>query len=147
MADDLRNRGGEVDPELLANELGAPVALISAARGEGISPSTGFLTGGIANPKPVELPVLQDVPKCRPWAARICSEVGYRACPAAHWTRRLDAVFLHPIVGPSSSPSSSGGLSDDLHRRKTHHGRARERIIGSGSGLRPSCRIPGSGPC
>src|SRR5690606_29835882 len=37
MADDLRKRGGEVDTAKLADQLGVPVALISAARGEGIN--------------------------------------------------------------------------------------------------------------
>src|ERR1700761_2724103 len=36
MADDLKNRGGEVDTGELAAELGSPVALISASKGEGV---------------------------------------------------------------------------------------------------------------
>ena len=35
MADDLRQRGGHLDLEALSAQLGAPVALISARRGEG----------------------------------------------------------------------------------------------------------------
>ena len=100
MADDLRNRGGEIDAEMLANQLGTPVALISASRGEGLHSITRFLTGGIAIPKPVELPVLQDVPKCRQWARRVSTDAGYQAPAPPLWSRRLDAVFLHPIVGP-----------------------------------------------
>src|SRR5436190_2669619 len=45
MADDLRGRGGKLDVEALSAELGAPVALISAASGEGLSAVTGFLNG------------------------------------------------------------------------------------------------------
>src|ERR1700691_829085 len=36
MADDLRKRGGRVDLEKLSAELGAPVALVSARRGQGV---------------------------------------------------------------------------------------------------------------
>lgn len=100
MADDLKQRGGEVDAEALANQLGTPVALISAAKGEGLGAVTRFLRGGIAVPRPVELPVLQDVPKCRQWAAHMSSEAGYLHPAPPEWTRRLDGVFLHPVWGP-----------------------------------------------
>jgi ferrous iron transport protein B len=43
---------------------------------------------------------LQDVPKCREWAGRIGSHARYRAPAPPRWTRRLDAVFLHPVAGP-----------------------------------------------
>jgi ferrous iron transport protein B len=44
--------------------------------------------------------VLQDVPACRKWAARINQTAGYRAPAPPLWTRRLDGIFLHPIAGP-----------------------------------------------
>ena len=40
------------------------------------------------------------MPKCRQWAAQIGSKASYQAPAPAHWTRRLDAVFLHPFWGP-----------------------------------------------
>jgi ferrous iron transport protein B len=100
MADDLRKRGGTVDVEALAQELGAPVALVSAATGEGISSVARFLTGGIAVPKPVELPILQDVPACRQWARGVTKEASYSHPAPPIWTMRLDKIFLHPIWGP-----------------------------------------------
>ncbi|MCP5113712.1 MAG: ferrous iron transporter B, partial [bacterium] len=100
MADALANRGGEVDTNALAQKLGVPVALISAAKGEGIEPVLEFLTGQFAVPAPVELPVLNDIPKCRQWATRIGNEASYRPPAPPIWTRRLDAVFLHPLAGP-----------------------------------------------
>ncbi|MCP5115918.1 MAG: ferrous iron transporter B, partial [bacterium] len=84
----------------LAQKLGVPVALISAAKGEGIEPVLEFLTGQFAVPAPVELPVLNDIPKCRQWATRIGNEASYRPPAPPIWTRRLDAVFLHPVAGP-----------------------------------------------
>ncbi|MGH9625900.1 MAG: FeoB small GTPase domain-containing protein, partial [Bryobacteraceae bacterium] len=104
MADDLAVRGGKVDTAALAAELNSPVALISAAKGTGIDGIKQFLQGTAARlnapPPKIELPVLQDVPKCRQWAARVGDRASYRAPAPPLWTRRLDAVFLHPIAGP-----------------------------------------------
>lgn len=105
MADDLKLRGGKVDVTALAAELNTPVALISASKGTGIDRIQQFLLGTAvrvnAPPARIELPVLQDVPKCRQWAARIGSRASYQAPAPPLWTRRLDAVFLHPIAGPA----------------------------------------------
>jgi len=100
MADDLRNRGGHLDLSELSTQLGAPVALVSARSGDGISRVLDFLTGTMAKPKPTELPVLQDVPKCREWAGAVGSRAAYRAPIPPKWTHRLDRVFLHPVAGP-----------------------------------------------
>ena len=100
MADDLRNRGGHLDLGELSTQLGAPVALVSARSGDGISRVLDFLTGTMAKPKPTELPVLQDVPKCREWAGAVGSRAAYRAPIPPKWTHRLDRVFLHPVAGP-----------------------------------------------
>lgn len=105
MADDLSSRGGQVDTAELASELGAPVALISAARGEGVHKVFQFMEGTAAGttslaPPKVELPVLQDIPRCRQWAQKVGSGAAYHAPAPPLWTRRLDAIFLHPVAGP-----------------------------------------------
>jgi ferrous iron transport protein B len=100
MADDLRSRGGEVDVDALARQLGARVALISAIEGEGLEPVFQFLAERGAAPAPLELPILHDVPHCRAWAARVGRQASYQAPAPSLWSRRLDAVFLHPIGGP-----------------------------------------------
>jgi ferrous iron transport protein B len=100
MADDLRRRGGVLDTEALATQLGAPVALVSAARGEGLTAVCEFLKGSLAAPAPLELPVIQDAPRCRQWARQIGEHASYRPPAPPEWTRRLDAVFLHPVKGP-----------------------------------------------
>lgn len=105
MADDLEVRGGKVDVASLAQDLGAPVALISASKGLGIERIQQFLSGtaatlAAAKPPRVELPVLHDVPKCREWASDLGQRASYRAPAPPEWTRRLDAVFLHPVAGP-----------------------------------------------
>jgi ferrous iron transport protein B len=100
MADDLRHRHGKVDTEKLAAEIGAPVALVSARSGEGMEPVWDFLAGAMTKPAPRQLPVLQDVPQCRQWAGQVGAQAHYRAPVPPAWTRRLDAVFLHPVAGP-----------------------------------------------
>ncbi|MBM3765568.1 MAG: ferrous iron transport protein B [Acidobacteria bacterium] len=104
MADDLAARGGSVDTVALAAQLGAPVALVSAAKGDGIDKVMQFLEGSLARPhstaKRVELPVLQDLPGCRTWAGQVGTKSGYRAPAPPVWTRRLDGIFLHPWLGP-----------------------------------------------
>lgn len=103
MADDLARRGGSLDVKALGAQLGAPVVMTSANRGAGLDKVLQFLSGATiaepATPK-VQLPVLQDVPRCREWAAKVGAKGGYRAPAPPLWTRRLDSVFLHPIMGP-----------------------------------------------
>ncbi len=100
LADDLRARGGDVDIDSLSASLGAPAVLISATTGEGIEAVEQFLARGIALPRPVELPILQDVPRCRQWARGVSEEANYRHPAPPEWSRRLDRVFLHPVWGP-----------------------------------------------
>jgi ferrous iron transport protein B len=100
MADDLKSRGGRIDTKKLSAELGAPVALIAARRGTGVKRVFDFLAGAMPRPEPKQLPVLQDVPKCREWAGQVGEQAAYLPPIPPKWTRRLDAVFLHPLWGP-----------------------------------------------
>ncbi|HWC98957.1 MAG TPA: ferrous iron transporter B [Candidatus Sulfopaludibacter sp.] len=100
MADDLRSRGGKIDTAALSAQLGAPVALIAARKGEGVDRVFDFLAGVMPKPAPKTLPILQDVPKCRAWAGQVGTEAKYRAPLPPKWTRRLDSVLLHPVFGP-----------------------------------------------
>lgn len=100
MADELERRGGDLEVAELAKRLGAPVALISAASGEGYDTVLQFLRGRIALPTPLDLPVLSDLPRCREWAARVGADARYQPPAPPVWTRRLDGVFLHPVAGP-----------------------------------------------
>src|ERR1700675_3444395 len=104
MADDLGARGGEIDSAELAMQLGSPVALVRAARGTGVDKVLQFLAGTTLGAVPpqrlMELPVIQDIPKCRAWATRAGSNAKYHAPAPPIWTRRLDALFLHRVAGP-----------------------------------------------
>jgi ferrous iron transport protein B len=100
MADDLERRGGTVDTAALATELGTPVALASAATGEGLDPIRRFLSGHLGVPSSIALPVLQSLPACREWAGKLTDASAYRSPAPPIWSHRLDAVTLHPFVGP-----------------------------------------------
>src|SRR5271156_5244192 len=52
MADHLGRRGGEIDSAELAMQLGAPVALVSAAKGQGVEKVLQFLSGTTLAAKP-----------------------------------------------------------------------------------------------
>jgi ferrous iron transport protein B len=104
MADDLGRGGGRVDSAELAMQLGSPVALVSAAKGDGVDKVFQFLAGTVQSApvrKPMmELPVIQDIPKCRAWAANAGNKANYHAPAPPLWTRRLDTIFLHKLAGP-----------------------------------------------
>ena len=104
MADDLHGRGGEVDAAELSKQLNTPVVLISASKGTGVEKVFEFLNGAPKHlpPKPplLQLPVLQDIPKVRDWAANMSRRTNFRAPAPPLWTRRLDGIFLHPLIGP-----------------------------------------------
>lgn len=101
MADDLRRRGGSVDTQALSVQLGCQVVLASATQGEGLEAILKFLGAGPPAPKPVSLPVLQSIPKCRQWAAGVTRCASYQPPAPPAWTRRLDRIFLHPVAGPA----------------------------------------------
>ena len=99
MADELRGRGGELDVQALETQLGAPAVMVSARLGQGIDAIFTFLAGALTAPRPLDLPIIQDVPKCRQWAGRVGNQASYRPPAPPIWTRRLDKIFLHPIFG------------------------------------------------
>lgn len=100
MADSLRARCGAADPLALARELKAPVVLASASDGEGLPAILQFLSLAPEAALPATLPVLQDLPACQAWASRVSRCGGYKRPLPPAWTRRLDGICLHPILGP-----------------------------------------------
>jgi ferrous iron transport protein B len=122
MADDLARRGGEIDAAELAMQLGSPVALVSAAKGDGVEKVFQFLSGATlsaAKAAPlVQLPVIQDIPKCRAWATQIGNRTNYQAPAPPLWTRRLDAVFLHPLAGPAVFAFVVGAVFQTIFKSK-----------------------------
>jgi len=104
MSDLMDARGGVVDPLLLAQELSAPVALVSATKGTGLESVQLFLNrhGSSSEQPKLMLPVLGNAMSTHRWAAQVSSRTGYRAPLSAKATQRVDAVLLHPFWGPLS---------------------------------------------
>ena len=100
MGDLLARRGGSIDAVKLAGELGTPVALVSATEGTGLDAVQHFLKHGNEPRQTATLPILQDLPHCRKWAAQAVRQAGYRAPFPPAWTRRLDDIVLHRFWGP-----------------------------------------------
>jgi len=100
MADLFAKRGGTIDPLKLAQELGAPVALVSATQGTGLDVVERFLEQKGDEKEITRLPVLNGPSHSRSWASQLERRAGYRPPLPAGWTRRLDAPVLHRIWGP-----------------------------------------------
>ncbi|HUB17077.1 MAG TPA: ferrous iron transport protein B [Acidobacteriaceae bacterium] len=126
MSDLMEARGGRVDTLALAQELGVPVAKISATRGAGLDAITHFLNrkadpltngNGAANGNGsvgtavaetavapvtgrIELPVMGNPRSYRQWAHGVSSRTRYKAPISNEWTKRIDGVLLHKVWGP-----------------------------------------------
>ncbi|WP_263355372.1 ferrous iron transport protein B [Acidicapsa acidisoli] len=106
MSDLMDARGGAIDPLLLAQELQAPVALVSATKGTGMEAIQLFLNrqskkvDGKPEQAPLMLPVLGNAMSTHRWAAQVSSRTGYRAPLSAQASRRVDAILLHRVWGP-----------------------------------------------
>lgn len=143
LADDLERRGGTVDPAALAKQLGAPVTLVSAATGQGLETIHHFLSGRFAVPARIPLPVIQNMPACREWAGRLANRSAYRPPAPSVWSRRLDRVFLHPVMGPliflgvvvavfQAMFGAAAPLSDAMERAITLGGGALTSLLPAG---------------
>ena len=105
MSDLMETRGGEADTLALAQELGVPVAKISATRGTGLDAITHFLDRKSDAPQAhpstrLELPVVGNARSYRQWATGISTRTKYKAPFSSDWTRKLDEILLHRIWGP-----------------------------------------------
>jgi ferrous iron transport protein B len=120
MSDLMETRGGAVDTLALAQELGVPVAKISAARGVGLDAIPRFLAqksgqaaplapgllgaagpGSVsAAPARLELPVMGNARSYRQWATGVSTRTRYKAPLSPQWTRKLDNVLLGRVTGP-----------------------------------------------
>ncbi|HTV13140.1 MAG TPA: ferrous iron transport protein B [Acidobacteriaceae bacterium] len=105
MSDLMEARGGHIDTLALAQELGVPVAKISATRGTGLDSINHFLDRK-AEPETtpaaakIELPVVGNPRSYRQWATGISTRTKYKAPVSNQATKRIDGVLLHRIWGP-----------------------------------------------
>ena len=115
MADELDERGGDIDDQALARRLGVEIARTSARTGRGVDrvrayleavepgdPALPYRERYLSNvPGPVSLPVVDVFAERRRLVRDIVDEAEFRPPGPSKLTERLDAVFLHRYVGPA----------------------------------------------
>lgn len=109
MADEARRFGVQVDPDVLAAALGLPVVLVSAKYGRGLETVREAVERALPGRADVPGPVPLQHLEARLVAVDGELEAAQRALVQAavrlpqqwrdRWTRRLDAVLLHPVLG------------------------------------------------
>lgn len=109
MADEARRFGVQVDPDVLAAALGLPVVLVSAKYGRGLETVREAVDRALPGRADVPGPVPLQHLEARLVAVDGELEAAQRALVQAavrlpqqwrdRWTRRLDAVLLHPVLG------------------------------------------------
>lgn len=97
---DLAERDGlEIDPTVLADELGVPVVSTVAVRKRGLDRLLGVLGDVISQPRTEDVEPLESRKQITDRAHRIARRAIIRETQGRQWTRRLDAVLLHPVGG------------------------------------------------
>jgi ferrous iron transport protein B len=99
---DLAKRDGlELDPKRLSNELGVPVIETVAVRRRGITELQTAVDDMLSAPIcGVHEHVKSDLIHLQRRAREIATAAVVNETPVRRWTHRLDAVLLHPVVGP-----------------------------------------------
>lgn len=106
MTDEMAARGGKIDAVKLSRKLGAPVVLVSSVTGEGLEALRELLRSWARlppSPRPGRKPAppsFREVLRLREQAALLAASSLARR-PGRHvLTERIDAVLMHPVVGP-----------------------------------------------
>ncbi|MGZ2412444.1 ferrous iron transport protein B [Sphingomonas sp. F9_3S_D5_B_2] len=101
MVDLARRDGLELDQAKLEQELGVPVIETVAVRRRGIREVHAALDDMLSSPRcGVHTHVKSDLIHLQKRAREIASAAVVSETPVRRWTHRLDAVLLHPLVGP-----------------------------------------------
>lgn len=103
MIDEVRARGGKLDPGKLARLLGIPVLGVVGHRGVGIDQVVRMLREPWKWPRPKDIPPLDEDPMHRfAWVDAVCDAVGASAMRPDTRTDRIDRWLLHPVFGLAS---------------------------------------------
>ena len=99
MIDEVRARGGKLEPARLSQLLGIPVLGVVGHRGVGMEPLYRILQEPWTWSKPTELPPAPDAAARFAWVDEVCRKVGAEALEPDTRTDRIDRVLLHPVAG------------------------------------------------
>ncbi len=100
---DLAKRDGlEIDPALLARELGVPVIPTVAVRRRGLDALKAALANAIGDgtPRPNANGVIAAFESVQRRARELADKAIVSESPARRFTHSIDAVALHPVAGP-----------------------------------------------
>ena len=100
---DLAERDGlTLDPEALSRELGVPVVPTVAVRKRGLDALKSQLAGmvGAGSPQRADASMIPEITSVQRRARQIAAAATLSETPTRRWTHRLDAVALHPVIGP-----------------------------------------------
>jgi ferrous iron transport protein B len=101
MVDLARRDGLELDPNALERDLGVPVVETVAVRRRGIPELQSALDDMLSAPFcGVHEHVKSDLIHLQRRAREIATAAVVSETPVRRWTHRLDAVLLHPVLGP-----------------------------------------------
>ncbi len=101
MVDLARRDGLELDPKALERDLGVPVVETVAVRRRGIPELQSALDDMLSAPFcGVHEHVKSDLIHLQRRAREIATAAVVSETPVRRWTHRLDAVLLHPVLGP-----------------------------------------------
>jgi ferrous iron transport protein B len=100
---DLAKRDGlEIDPELLARELGVPVIPTVAVRRRGLDELRSAVAEVLGDcvPKPRTAMAVEELATVQRQARALAAKAVLSESPARRFTHSLDAFALHPVLGP-----------------------------------------------
>lgn len=97
---DLAERDGlEINPNVLADELGVPVVSTVAVRKRGLDRLLIMLAESLSKPRLPEAEAPENSKQITERAHRIAKRAILNETQGRQWTRRLDAILLHPVGG------------------------------------------------
>lgn len=97
---DLAERDGlEIDPSVLADELGVPVVSTVAVRKRGLERLLSMLSEVLSQSRPNEVDAPENRKQITDRAHQIAKRAIISETQGRQWTKRLDAILLHPVGG------------------------------------------------
>jgi ferrous iron transport protein B len=99
MIDEVRARGGKIEPSRLSQLLGIPVLGVVGHRGVGMDPLFRILQEPWRWSKAAVLPPADDAVARFAWVDDVCRKIGAEALEPDTTTDRIDRVLLHPVAG------------------------------------------------
>lgn len=99
MIDEVRARGGKIEPTKLSQILGIPVLGVVGHRGVGMEPLHRLLPDPSRWSPAAALPAADTAEQRFAWVDEVCRAIGANDLEPDTKTDRIDRVLLHPVLG------------------------------------------------